>query len=263
MLYFNNCDIQVNGIGLMAQNAHLTSSNSLRSIKPIGRSKGLETSPEGPVTNNFTATYWINIDKDPCYQEVLKLKDLFVSKSEFDLAQPQVIEVAGLSGAFYMNSYKGFEEMSGNVSPRDEVLEYVDSFSGLAHSWTTFIESDAGSLDIPILEFDYNFASRMTPVYALGAKTPVQVLFTNFEETIKMQKDIERQIKFYGESGCALFDSCANDPKVKIFKLGYLCDDSLTDTMEFGVSGYRINSNSITVDTNDFVKSEFTITKTS
>jgi hypothetical protein len=274
MLYFNNCDIQINGTGLMAQNARLSSSNSLEVIKPIGRKAGLEASPEGPVQNNFSATYWIDIDNDPCYRQTLRLRD----STDFEQSEPQVIEIAGLSGAFYLQNYsivvrenstiqanvtyQGYEEMSGSVSPRDEVLNYVSGFSGLAHSWTTFLESDAGSVDIPILRFDYNFSSRLNPIYAIGAKTPIQVVLTSFEEEIKIVKDTERQIVFHGESGCVLFDSCANNPYIKILKLGYLCDDSLTDAMTFSVDGYKVRSNTITADTNDFVKSEFTIIRT-
>ena len=271
MVFFNECDIRVNGTGLMAQNASINSSNSLQAIRPVGRSDALELSPNGAIRNQFSATYYVDLTSDPCFPETTRIK----ISTEFEQAEAQVIEVAGISGAFYMTNYslsiqensaikanvtyQGFGEISGNVTGKTSDASYPESFSGLAHAWTTFVQSDAGDLDIPVFKFDYNFSNKVQPLYGVGSKNPMQVANLSSEERIRIERDNSRQMNFYGESGCALFDACAQNPRVRIFKLGYLCDDSLTDSMDFDVSGYRIVSNNTTLDTNDYVKSTFEI----
>tara|TARA_R100000008_G_scaffold76787_1_gene56831 strand:- start:180 stop:1010 length:831 start_codon:yes stop_codon:yes gene_type:complete len=272
MVFFNDCDIRINGTGLMAQRASIKSSNSLKRVTPLGRADAIELTPNGTVQNTFQATYYVDLDGDPCYPETVRIKN----STDFEQASSQVIEVAGISGAFYMSdfsirvnqnnvvlanvTYKGFGELSGNVTEKTSDLNLVKSgFSGLAHSWTTFIQSDAGDLDIPVFSFDYNFANTIKPLYAIGSKLPAQVANINAEEVIKIEKDQSRQMNHYGESGCALFDACEQNPRVRIFKLGYLCDESLDKSMDFDVSGYRIVSNNVSINTNDYVKSTFEI----
>jgi hypothetical protein len=272
MVFFNDCDIRINGTGLMAQRASIKSSNSLKKIKPLGRADAIELTPNGVVQNSFSATYYVDLDRDPCYPETVRIKN----STEFEQASPQVIEVAGISGVFYMSSfnirvkensvisadvtYNGYGELSGNVAEKVSDLNLAESgFSGLAHSWTTFIQSDAGDLDIPVFKFNYSFSNMVKPLYAIGNKLPFQVANINAEEVIKIEKDQSRQMNHYGESGCALFDACEQNPRVRIFKLGYLCDGSLTESMDFDVSGYRIVSNNVSINTNDFVKSTFEI----
>ena len=220
-------------------------------------------------------SYYVNIEKDPCYARVIDLKET----QNFTGLSPQLIEIAGVTGSFYLQSYAlsvpqndivkaevsyvGYELTTGDIKNRESTFDYISSgFSGFAHAWSTKVISDAGELDVPIYDFKYSFTTVLNPIYVLGNKFPTRVQYLTSEEDIVMMKDESRDMVWSGEAGCNIFDSCdGSNPRVKLLKLASLCDEEITDGMEFDVKGSQMGSRGVKVDTNEFVSVTFNVKK--
>lgn len=268
MIFFNNCDVRVNGTGLMAESVSLSSQNSLSPIRPLGKKAQTSLEPEGPISSDLSVSYYIEVGKDLGYFEVSGMK----ATTNFENLSPRTIIVAGVTGSFYLTSYKltispneavkadvtyrSFEPLSGQIAPKPNNLIYATGFSGLAHNWTSEIYSDVGTVNVPIFNLAYSFNATMTPVYTLGRKYPKQVLLISSEEEMTIVKDQYRPIDFYGLSGCQEFDDCINNPRLRLYPLGKICDGATGTYMEFDMSGASIHASNLSVGVNDFVKAE-------
>lgn len=268
MIFFNNCDIRINGTGLMADAVSLSSQNSLRPIRTLGKKAQTSIEPEGSVSSDLSASYYIEVGKDLGYAEVSGMK----ATTNFENLTPRTIEVAGVTGSFYLKSYKltiasnaaikadvtyvSFEPLSGQITKKPNDLVYATGFSGLAHYWTSEIHSDVGTVNVPIFNFAYSFSANLTPIYTLGRKYPKQVLLIASEEEVNILKDQYKPVDFYGLSGCQEFDDCINNPRLRLYPLRKICDGATGTYMEFDMSGASVNASNLTVNVNDFAKVE-------
>lgn len=271
MIYFNNCDIRINGTGLMAESVSLSSQNSLRPIRPLGRKAQTSIEPDGAISSELNATYFVEVGKDLGYAESSGMKQT----TDFENLTPKTIVIAGVTGSFYLKSYRltinpnepvkadvnyvSFEPLSGGVSAKPNELEYPSSFSGLAHYWTTEIHSNAGTLSVPIFNFGYTFSANLAPIYVLGKKYPKQILLISSEEQVSIVKDQYRPIDFYGLSGCEEFDDCINNPRLRLYPLGKICNGETGNYMEFDMSGASVESSNLSINVDDFAKAEISM----
>ena len=185
----------------MADAVSLSSQNSLRPIRTLGKKAQTSIEPEGSVSSDLSASYYIEVGKDLGYAEVSGMK----ATTNFENLTPRTIEVAGVTGSFYLKSYKltivsnaavkadvtyvSFEPLSGQITKKPNDLVYATGFSGLAHYWTSEIYSDVGTVNVPIFNFAYSFSANLTPIYTLGRKYPKQVLLIASEEEVNILKD--------------------------------------------------------------------------
>ena len=273
MVFFNNCDIRVNGTGVMAQNASITSQSPVIGMRTLGRNRAHVTAG-GTYQNLLRFTYVINLDQDPCFASVTDLKNT----KNFTGLSPETIEVAGITGSYYLQdysiavkpnevavasvSYVGYELVTGTIRNKSSNYNFIQSgFSGLAHSWTSKITSDDGDLEVPIYDFSYDLKVGLNPIYVLGKKFPTQVQLLTTEEEMLVVRDEYQALTWYGTSGCKLFDSCSNNPKVKVMKLANFCNENIDNGMIFDVSNSTFESAGINVDTNDFVSVNLAATR--
>ena len=299
MIFFNNCDVRVNGTGVMAENVSLSTSNALVAVRSMGRNLAETSDPDGQYSTQVRMSYYLEVEKDPVYAngtDYLGMVHNVVNPNYEDIPA-NIIVVAGITGAYYLNSYSlsvsqndvikaqasyvGFTPPTGIIQKRAEKLDYAESFSGLAHSWTTTLIAEESVILEPVYDFQYDFKGVVNPIYVLGQKYPKQVQLLTAEETISVIKESAsinisgvgmdaHPITFYGESGWQLFSGQLEDgtsfneynadspPRIKIEPLSGLCDTS-NSYMEFDFSGMKIESTDITVDANDFAKASFTL----
>ena len=299
MIFFNNCDVVVNGTGVMAEQVSLSSANAVVAVRAMGKNLAETSDPDGQYSTSVRMTYYLEVEKDPVFANVLDYLGLVHNtvNPNYEDITPNIIGVAGITGEYFLDSYSlsvsqndvikaqasyiGFKPPSGTIRKRSEKLDYADSFSGLAHSWTTSLLADDGTILAPVYDFSYSFNAVLAPVLALGDKYPKQVMLMTAEETVNVTKDDNSinhsgqgpdqfPITFYGESGWALFSGQLEDgsyfseynpdspPRVKIEPLSGLCGTS-NHYMEFDFSGMKIESSDVSVDTNDFAKASFTL----
>jgi len=301
MIFFNNCDVVVNGTGVMAEQVSLSTSNAIVAVRAMGKNLAEGSDPDGQYSAAVRFTYYLEIEKDPVYANVLDYLALVhntVNPNYHDIP-PNVIGVAGVTGVYYLDSYNvsvasneliranasyvGFVPPTGTVIKRSGVVDkgYAESFSGLAHSWTTSLLASDGTILAPVYDFSYDFRGVVNPIYVLGQKYPKQVQLLTAEETASVVKDTSainvdgqgpdsHPVTFYGESGWALFSGQLEDgsyfneydsespPRIRIEPLSGLCDTS-SHFMEFDFSGMKIESSDISIDTNDFAKVSYTL----
>ena len=282
MIFFNNCDIRVDGTGVMASQATVTSQSPVIAGRHIGKHTPHVTAG-GKYQNSLKFSYYVNIDKDPCFARVTDLK----SANNYSGLSPQTIEVAGITGSYYLQnysvsvpendiaqataSYVGYELVTGELRDKIDEYDYIQSgFSGFAHSWTAKLTSDDGELDVPIYNFNYSYKAGLNPIYVLGNKFPIQVQFLTSDEEVNIIRDRYKPLTFAGESGYVMFGTPEvgeiwhapdNNPRVKLLKLATLCDDKITDAIEIDVSNSTFESTAINIDTNDFATINMSATR--
>lgn len=271
MIFFNNCDIRINGTGLMAEKISLSSEASLQPIRPLGKKAQTSIEPNGAIASKLSTSYIVEIGKDLGYSELSGMK----STVNFENLTPVTIVAAGISGSFYFESYKidikphevvraevsyvSYDPLSGQISEKSSSLEYASGFSGLAHYWTTEIHSNSGTVNVPIFDFSYNFQANLLPIYTLGNKYPKQILLISSQEEARITKDQYKPVDFYGLSGCVEFGDCISNPRLRLYKLEKMCNNNTGEYIEINMSGASITSSNLSVDTNDFVKAEITM----
>ena len=64
MIFFDQCDVIVNGTGILATQATLSTANSLAPIKIIGHRGILTQAPQRDLTSNLQLSYFLETDKD-------------------------------------------------------------------------------------------------------------------------------------------------------------------------------------------------------
>ena len=282
MIFFNNCDIRINGTGVMASQATVTSQSPVIPIRTIGKNRA-HVGAGGTYQNALKFSYFVNIDEDPCFARVTDLKNT----TNFSGLSPQTIELAGITGSYYLQSYQisvpendivqatvsyvGYELVTGELRDKTDEYDYIQSgFSGFAHAWTAKLTSDDGELDVPIYDFNYSYKAGITPIYVLGKKFPSQVQFLTSNEEINVIRDRYKPLTFAGESGNVIFGVAGegeiwhapdNNPRIKLLKLATLCNDEITDAIEIDVSNSTFESTAVNVDTNDFATINMSATR--
>ena len=71
MIFFNNCDVRINGTGVMASTASVSTANPVRAMRSMGKNLAVSIAPDGPYANEVKMTYLLEIDKDPVFANVL------------------------------------------------------------------------------------------------------------------------------------------------------------------------------------------------
>lgn len=214
MIYWDNVDIIIGGTtGIVAENASLSSKNSLVPIYSIGNRGTHNISPNGPVTHSFSFSYVLTVNDDPNFFIASGIKNI----ADDTTYTPIPIEINGLTGFGYLKSlsyqarpndiiranatYESYINLSGSA--------YVDqSYSGdykntnnIAHGWTTYFSTQNGYFEAPIYNLNYEFESNWSPRYTIGKKEAAQVTFLSAREIVSIDQETYTPIQFSGEDG--------------------------------------------------------------
>lgn len=239
MLEAKNCNVFINGTGLMVQSASINSSNSTFPVQSIGKRGFSKYIANGPITHSISLDYILKTDNEPNYQIYNQIKD-HVNSSTFQECE---LVIGGISGSFYLDSYSvssspnnlttarasyiSFEETLGgylNDYKRDAYTllttesgseietedgmyvlitedspNYVGNSSEFANGWSTYFYENNELVQNSVYDFSYSFQSTWEPSYIIGSKIPSQVDLMGYSESITVLRDIYTKPIFSGE----------------------------------------------------------------
>ena len=134
-LFFNKCNVAVNGSGIMASTASITKANSLTPIRSVGKKGIIYQAPTGPLTTQYNMSYIVETNNEPNYNVVQALKAVENSFHN----KPVVVEVGGISACCYLTNY------SLKCQPNEPVVASV-SYESYKDTTGTLSSNTIGSV---------------------------------------------------------------------------------------------------------------------
>ena len=288
-LFFNKCNVAVNGSGVMADSASIRTSNSLQPIRSVGKKGIIYQAPNGPLTTTYNISYLIETNNEPNYNVVQALRSIENSFHNKGV----VVEVGGISALCYLRSYsfssspnqpvkarvsyQSWKPTTGSLSENtiSPVSYNSQRSSGLAHGWTSYVTTSATALTNKSYGFNYDFNMSWEPVFSFGRIDPYDVRFINATETINLTKDTSYDVAFSGSSAAGALLSSGElvkegeikhvpaDKTIKLQSVGVLCRSALEwpyfSTLSFDLADSTIVATNTTASLDDLVKTELTL----
>ena len=279
-LFFNKCNVVVNGSGIMASTASITTTNSLTPIRSVGKKGIIYQAPTGPLTTKYNMSYIVETNNEPNYNIVQALK---TTENQFH-NNPIVVEVGGIRACCYLTSYSLDCKPNGPVTASVSYQSYKDTTgslssttatpviyntlrsSGIAHGWTSFISTSSNSITNKSYGFDYGFDMNWTPAFTFGRLDPYDVRFTNATETITLERDTDYDVTFSGQKassvllGSGVLGYVEDDKNINLHAIGMLCDSETYDSkLSFDISEATIVENSLNAAIDDLVMSKLVL----
>ena len=258
-LSFDNCDIAVNGSGILATNASISSENSVEAAYILGYTRPSNQLPYGSIKSIFNATYLPVISQEPNCAAIGKIKAM-INDSGY---MGEKFELAGLTNDYcFLTSYNlkivpnniaesdvsytTFWPLCGNLRGKSNNIEYYNQ-GDISHSWSTFIINSGDYTLSPVYNFAYAFRATWLPVYAIGKTYPVEVKLINAQEIISFDIDNYRNVLFSGEEVYNnLFQGNGGDITFKNFSI--TCSDGCDTTgnssnmLSLNISGFKVKN---------------------
>ena len=73
MIYFNDVEVTVNGTGILANSASISSRNQIQPVRVLGRKGIAFQAPAGPIQSDFSISYLPETNNEPNYNIVKAL----------------------------------------------------------------------------------------------------------------------------------------------------------------------------------------------
>src|SRR3990167_6777018 len=212
MVFFDKCDVAVNGTGIMADSASLSSENVLTPIYVVGYKGIKDNSPGGNIKNTFQINYFIEPNRSPNFSIINDIKT-FTNDNTWT---PQTVEIGTITGfSSYLQSfnlkvplnqpakasvsYVSFNPTSGVLQDSIGSIGYDETSElNLLHGWSTFITSSGNYTSIKIFDFEYGITVNWSPIYTLGRFYPNQVELMGGAERLTIVTDNFYEANFYG-----------------------------------------------------------------
>ncbi len=215
MISFENCDVVVNGSGIMAETASLNTQSQVSAIQSLGYLRPFGYTPVGPFQTNLQINYFFEPGNEPIYAYVNTIKSMLTG---FINDEPRIVSVAGLTGTYYIDNYSiqsqehqplkatvsliSFYPISGIVQTSNQSVNYNLSLSAsLGHYYSSVLCIKNVDPITPskisfntyetknIREFNYSIKLNWNPIFSLGNPYPVTVRFNSAEETVSILHD--------------------------------------------------------------------------
>lgn len=269
-IYYDQCEVKINNTGVLAVSANFNSDITLGPVYTLGKRKPFKKQiTTGPSSSTFQISYLINPTGDPAFNTVKEIKNFISAPTNYDGV---TIGFAGVTGqkCFLNNyslkiepnnvitaqaSYITYEPVVTNTlfqTPRDLSNPNTASADSIAHSSRTnlvsgrniFAKNTASELIADLYSLTYTFACNLTPIYALGQQSPVEVKPIRAQETVNITENLFTKLVYTGE----------NIP-LKIQMSGLLDSNSFTIEMPDAF----VNNSTIESNLDDIVRSSKTI----
>lgn len=291
-LFFNKCDVAINGSGVMADSASINTSNSLEPIRSVGKKGIIYQAPVGPLQATYDISYMVETNNEPNYNIVQALRSLENSFHNKGV----VVEVGGISALCYLTqysltsapnepvkanvSYQSWQPTTGSLSDTPLVGPFgggavsynSQRSSGIAHGWTTYISTSANALTNKSYGFDYNFQMNWEPAFAFQRLDPYDVRFINAAETINLVRDTHYDVFFSGSEAARVLLATGEltkegirmgvpkDKNINLHSVGILCDpQAYSSKLSFDLSDATIVSTNVNASLDDLVKTTLTL----
>lgn len=240
MISFEQCDVIVNGSGIMADSVLLGSESQMSPVQVLGNLRPIGYTQIGNFQNNLQISYYLEPRNEPIYGIVQRLKSLTGN----NLDSSSIIAVGGITGNFYLESYTvsttehepvkasasfiSFSPLSGAIAEKTNAISYDASHcSGLAHFYSTtlmLIRNDIRNPDSKVTSYygtanlrslSYSFKVNSLPIFTLGQSGPMRVQLMGAEESLEIQHEVYLPLDITGatpEKALALINNFAAVP---------------------------------------------------
>jgi hypothetical protein len=248
-LFFTDSSIFINGSGIVAESAGLSSTNGITPINIFGYNNNYNKGIDGPLQHNLSISYVVETSADPIYNILTYLQTGY---NNFHFNSSRIIS-ANISGEYYLKNYSisvspntvvkssvnfvGFNNVSGSFAPQPK-YSYQNT---IANGSNILFFKNGISIPSVIYDFQYSFEVEWTPEYIIGQTTPIQVQLSNKNETIKIIKDTFLVPNFSGNNFLENFNDSFDT--LMVYTPGL-------DGLQFSLTGFTIKSydTSITLD---------------
>lgn len=272
VLMFDQLAVKVNGSGILAESASISSKNTLDGAYSIGNKGICNQIPKGGIENNFSLSYYINLSGEPCFSEISNIKSITGLYGGIN------IEVGGITGFnCLLSNYQlqvsdnqlvkaqadfiSYKALSGQFTARP-AGDVVNVISGmLSIGWTTIVISGSGYIGSPVYEFGYSFSPSWQPLFVLGKAEPLQVDFMSADEKLTFIRDTNTIIHFSGfhVTGNQYFPGSAGNPNITLYRYDYVSNTGATSpSLLISMSGARLHNFDTEIKINDFIKTKST-----
>jgi len=212
MIFFEKCDVLINGTGILAESASLSVDTPFASVDVLGTHFSQGYVNLGNLQNSVELSYFLETTKEPNRLILNQIK-------ENRLVVPTTtLTIGGLSGSFYLDTYRvqvvehqpvmvtvsyvGFVPISGSLTNSTNQTLYTTGFhTGIANYYSTtatlkYINptdpSNIYSVLLDSTNFEscsYNFKNNLQPIYAIGSLYPIDIKQMAAEETVEIIHD--------------------------------------------------------------------------
>jgi len=277
MVYFDNCDVVVNGSGILAESASVQSVNYLDPAYVLEKRGEAGQPVKDSIRSMIDINYLVEADNEPNLEIIETIKQF---REDDYVAKGFSVEVAGVSGTFYIQDYRlgiqpngaakanvqfvTYEPLGGSLSSKKvggDAIDYNKSNS-IVNGWSTFVTSSGAHAEFPTYDFQYQFRAQWVPIYAMGAKYPKQVQLMNASEMLNLTSNIHRHITFSGEKAEDAFSvEFGSDMSIEAFEVDLLCDSSENSNLALTMSGGLVVNTSIEARVGDIVKTKIGVNR--
>lgn len=269
-IYYDQCEVKINNTGVLAVSANFNSDITLGPVYTLGKRKPFKKQiTTGPSSSTFQISYLINPTGDPAFNTVKEIKNFISAPTNYDGV---TIGFAGVTGQkCFLNNYSLKIEPNNVITAQASYITYepvvtntlfqtprnlnnpnTASADSIAHSSRTnlvsgrniFAKNTASELIADLYSLTYTFACNLTPIYALGQQSPVEVKPIRAQETVNITENLFTKLVYTGE----------NIP-LKIQMSGLLDSNSFTIEMPDAF----VNNSTIESNLDDIVRSSKTI----
>lgn len=212
-IYYDQCEISINGTGVLAVSASLNTDVTLGPVYTLGKRKPFKKQiTTGPRNNAFQISYLINPTGDPSFNIVKDIKNLISTPSSYNGV---TLAFAGITGYnCYLNNYNFKVEPNNVVVAQANYVSYhrvsgdlniktnpnSASSDSIAHSTRSNIISGRSLGNSDVYNLTYTFAANLTPIYSLGKEEPIEVKPIRAQETVNMTENIFNKLVYTGEN---------------------------------------------------------------
>jgi hypothetical protein len=216
MISFEKCDVTVNGTGIMADSASISSSNPIEKIGILGQRGAYTNSFEGAFQSDIRISYFLEPNNEPIYSLVNQIKQFNA------ITFPAIpIIIGGITGQGYLKTYNinvatndivkasaefiCFAPTSGTLVESNGSITYnEDNAEGLAHYFSSAVISKYDNLSrtnqvweesINLNNLSYSFSTNWAPMTYVGMRYPKYVKLLEAQESIEISHEYLKNLE--------------------------------------------------------------------
>lgn len=275
-LNWQNVVVKINGSGIKAQSVSFSNQSSLSPTFALGYKGSVNDSVNGPQTSEISINYTPQADQDPNWGILNQYKAQTLPE-----LQPYLLNIGGISGMFYLNSYsinfqpnnlvgasvsyRCFSPISGELTAltyENEEVEFTGFFNGLTVSVDTTDPNILGPApqenNPPVYALNYDTALDINPVYVIGNKFPIDVQLNGGEEKFSLLTNKFNNQTFSGKTLQSLINY--NTTQITAYTMGIL-NGSNNSRIYINFSGGIVNNTSFDVSVGGYTYITYNCTK--